>query len=76
MTELLAFHVVYERPRDFPTMFVVRRQVVMKEGGIVPDGDAMGFTTLEGAREHCEELGLTCLPRDPDDDPVIVETWV
>lgn len=76
MTELLALHVVYDHPRDHPTMFVVRRQVVMQGGGIVPDGDAMGFTTLEGAREHCRDLGLTQLLRDPEDDPVIVESWV
>lgn len=73
---LLTLYVVYDHPRDHPEMFVVRRQVTMRDGGVVPDGDALGFTTLEAARKHCLELGLTCLARHPDDDPVIVETWL
>jgi hypothetical protein len=63
---------IYERPRDYPEGYVVRCWEITA-GEMIP-GEAWGAPTLEAARELVPE-GLFCIPRDPDDDAVIVETW-
>jgi hypothetical protein len=73
---VMELHVVYDHPRDYPESFVVRRQRVYSNGVIIRDNLAVCFLTLEKAREHCKALGLYCIRRHPNDDPVIVEAWI
>jgi len=68
--------VVYDHPRDFPDLYIVRRQTAQQDGTIANDVKAFGFQELERARAWLELQGLTRLERHPDDDPVILETWI
>lgn len=68
--------VVYDSPSDFPGRVVVRRQIALSDRRIAKDARAFLFPTLDDARRWLADLNLTCLPRFPDDDPVIVETWL
>jgi hypothetical protein len=76
--------VIYRRPLDYPDHYVVRAQLVYSCGHIVPEHLARVFEVdtsdegdaLEMARAYCRARSSTCLGRFPDDDPVIVETWI
>lgn len=68
--------VIYDHPRDQPDWFIVRKQHATTDGQIHHDSRSYGFRDLENARLWLEQLGLTRLDRHPDDDPVIVETWI
>lgn len=77
----LSLWVVYWNPSDFPGRFVVRRQVAVAPNPSIPDGiwcdpDPLAVVdTLDEARAAVPGW-LTCLPRSPDDHPVVVEVWV
>jgi hypothetical protein len=76
----LATYAIYEKPRDFPESFVVRRWTV--RGGVldpVADPEPLVVAdSLEAARRGLEDVvpGLFRLSREPGDDSVIVETWI
>ena len=70
----LSIWTVYDKPADFPTMFVARRWVVV---GPVPHAtdDVVFAYNLERLRDQLPP-GLVRLPPSPGDDPVIVESWI
>lgn len=64
--------VIYERPKDYPDHYVIRRW----GGPGLQDRDYFQLgKTLEEARRfvppHCIRF-----PRDPRDEPQIVESWI
>jgi len=66
---------IYESPADFPGRFVLRRWTIRSDGQLLPDPVATAIVgTLEEARRAVPR-GLYCQPRNPGDDPVIVEVW-
>lgn len=71
----LSLWTVYDRPSDFPNCIVARRHEVTPDGH-GPTGDLEFFTSLENVAERFAAAGFVRLPRQPDDDPVIVETWL
>jgi hypothetical protein len=71
---ILTFHVVYKNPLDYPHKFVVRKQWV-ERGAVIASPDCTVHDTLEAARASVPE-GAILVPRSPDDDPVIVESWM
>ena len=54
----------------------MRRQVANTDGSVWADPTAIATPDLEALREHCRKHGLVCLPRDPNDEPQILETWL
>lgn len=72
--ERLCGWTIYNRPLDYPNHFAVRQWEVTDEG-LVMHAMACLYDTLEEAREGIP-VGTICFPRDPDDDAVIVETWL
>ena len=66
----LEMFVVYERPRDYPAHFVVRRFL-----GEKPTEDFAMAETLDGARAEVPP-GLVMMARAEGDDPKIVEVWL
>jgi hypothetical protein len=74
---LLTLWVVYDHPRDFPDHVVVRRQFVMQSSTTpITSADIGGvYDDLDQARADIPH-GHFCIGRFPDDDPVIVETWI
>ena len=78
MTTALEMFTIYKHPSDYPDEYVCRRQLI---GPGVVQHDANLFvrsSSLELCRAllHSKKAGLTCLGRQPQDDPVIVETWI
>jgi hypothetical protein len=68
--------IVYERPADFPDECVARLWLTRR--GVaepVMTGLVLRSASLETLRELLP-LGLHCLPREPDDEESIVETWI
>ena len=68
---------VYAHPRDFPGEFVARESFTNATGERKDEIVARG-PDLESCRAAiiALDLGLVCLARHPEDDPVIVETWI
>lgn len=71
--DMLAIWTVCVNTTDYPGKFVARAHYV-------GDGTSVGLRvlqadTLAGLRKLLPP-GLVMMPRLPDDDPVIVETWM
>lgn len=67
-------YTIYEHPRDFPNGFVVRRWTVT--GAPEPvRGEATYHASIGEARRAVPQ-GLTLIPRSPDDDPKVLESWL
>jgi hypothetical protein len=63
--------VVYDHPKDFPAHYVARLWE-----GLNPTQSFVQSDKLEIVRAVLGvEMRLTCLPRHPNDDPSIIETW-
>ena len=71
----LPMWVIYERPRDYPNGYVVRRHVVVPGSGIWVDPIAVGVSSLELARREIPQ-GLFRRGRQDGDDPAIKEVWI
>lgn len=77
----LTMWVIYRRPLDYPQGCVLRAQWPMRDGTVKADTIAW-FSDYADDAQSIEVLrdilppGVTCLGRDPSDDPCIVETWI
>jgi hypothetical protein len=65
---------VYDHPTDYPDGFIARLYLAYP-GFAVPTPSIVTGSTLAQVRERLPP-GLYCLPRDPNDDPKIIETWI
>jgi hypothetical protein len=74
MSVPLYTYAIYWNPSDHPGKFVVRR-FESTAGKVRASNVATIHETIDGARLSLP-LGLACLQRSPNDDPVIVETWL
>lgn len=70
------YYAVYDRPSDYPNDIVVRRFTVGRRGELIAHEDVQTYPTIEAARKVLKNKGLYQYPRNRDDDPVIVETWL
>jgi hypothetical protein len=73
----LEMFTVYERPRDYPDKFVVRRWWIGKELG-KPTPDADWFYVADTLEEVRARVPAHCvrMERHPSDDLRIVEVWI
>lgn len=68
--------VVYDHPSDFPDVFIARRWDPTN-AGFMPTERTITGTTLEEVRASINKTpGLCLIPREPLDDPKIVEVWL
>ena len=72
----LPVFVVYRNPRDFPGKWVCRRQVATASGEVKSDPEPFAVSGSYSIILALLPPGLTRMERHPDDDPVIVETWI
>lgn len=72
--DVLKIWVIFERPRDYPDGFVVR-PFLIGPGTVTPCPFARYAKDLAGARAYLPQ-GLYRMDRAPDDDPVVVESWL
>lgn len=73
----LSVWVIYDKPKDFPGMFVARRHVAA-DCETRPTSEFFTSETLDGVRSYVKRMNpnLVRRPRDEGDDPTIVETWL
>lgn len=72
----LPMWVVTKKPSDLPQYKYVARKNLIGVGVIIKTDKYLTGDSLEAVRQLMRNKGLTVLPRDEHDDPVIVETWV
>lgn len=76
MNEVIIHWVVYNTTTsDFPGLYVARRFNISK-GNVTATRLYMTDKNIEVIRERLLMMGLVVIPRDPNDDPVILETWL
>jgi hypothetical protein len=80
LQDKLVMYVVYNRPRDYPEEFVIRRWFIGPDhdGILAQFMDTQLYArsrTLVGIRAEVPP-GMFRMPRYDDDDPAIYETWV
>lgn len=73
--DALAMWTVYDHPSDYPDCFIARESFTGR-GVIAHTHNTIQADTLEAIREQLVDRGLVCLPRQPADDPVIMEVWL
>lgn len=68
---------IYDRPRDYPNCAVARR-FLCELPDPAPTSDFIVGPTVEAVRAEVNKRypGLVCFPRQPGDEPQIVETWL
>jgi hypothetical protein len=71
---MLPLWVVYDHPSDYPDDYVARQFVIGIEGD--KPTDRMMIGALDSIRAALCNLGLGCIQRSEEDDPVIVECWL
>lgn len=65
---------IYEKPTDFPDVFVAR---IWDGVGAKPTNTIITRHSLQEIREDIKAAGFTVrFPRAEDDEPHIVETWM
>lgn len=71
----LALWTVYDHPSDQPDCFIARKFLIVA-GGPIATEETRAARTLQPLRDSFELEGLYCLPREPNDDPKIIESWL
>lgn len=76
----LIHYVIYDRPKEFPRNFVIRRFGIFKdrEDPLIDREFFVIAPSLELARWWIRRTfpDLICLPRAPSDDSHVVESWI
>jgi hypothetical protein len=72
---IIKIYTIYKNPSDYPDKHVVRLWEVSKEGVLPHTNPIIVCDTLEQARLAIPK-GLVSTGRKPDDDPVIVESYI
>lgn len=74
---VLVMWTVYDHPTDFPDVYVARRFDIVSGAALVTPQTIMA-ADLDVLRQRLfEEADCTDrLPRDPNDDPKILEVWL
>lgn len=75
--ETIRMAVIYDRPNDLPSGFVVRFHSVRPDGSMAADAEPAGINLLhlKDARALIPD-GMVNIGRTHDDDAKIVEVWV
>ena len=74
LDQQLPMFVITDHPTDWPDFYVARLHLTLPEDVAMPL--AIMDPDLEALQETLEALGLTKVMRNPDDDPIILETWL
>ena len=70
MSNKVELYVVFDKPADYPDLFVVRKFL-----NDIPDAVVGTADTLQKVREYIPE-GLVNIGRHAEDDSKIVEVWI
>jgi hypothetical protein len=79
MSETLPIYVVYFNAKDYPGVYVARRQVCGAFNGVPTvkvDPEICAWSLSLDALRSLLPPGLHRIPPMPGDDPVVVEVWL
>jgi len=77
MNDSLSMWTVYDHPKDFPNTFVAREFRIGPGGKMEITANVIISADIDVLRRTLlTDMGLTCLDRNEEDDPAIVETWL
>lgn len=71
----LTMWTVYERPSDFPDLYVARKWEV-QQGFAKPTLEVRVSTDLSPLEDQLSHEGLTFMQREPSDEPQILGVWL
>lgn len=71
----LTIWVIFDRPKDYPEYFVARK-FIYKDGGMQATSLIFKNKEIENIRTNFRAKGFSPIPRQVDDDPVIIESWI
>jgi hypothetical protein len=74
-TESLSIWTIYDKPKDYPEIFIARRFEI-QAGEAVATTDIIRSPFLGTIRNHMQERGLYRIQRNENDDPCVVECWL
>lgn len=74
LSDRMPMFTITDHPADFPDFYVARLSLTLPRPAVLDV--AIMDESLERLRVTMEALGLTRLERSPQDDPVVVETWL
>jgi|SRR5580765_6651729 len=68
-------------PSDYPQLYIARPSILIRNTqiSIKPEVTALAAILMADTLTELRNIlpiGLTCLPRQSEDDPVIVEVWL
>lgn len=75
MASILCIWTIYDSPLDAPGQFVMRRFEVI-DGGYRPTTEAHVSSNIRELRLLMQRRGLYRIPRQVEDEPHIVESWL
>lgn len=75
MTDVLRMFTVCFDTADFPGQYTCRGHII-ERGYTVPEMEVLVSSTYAPIRNEMVRRGLTKLPRSPQDEKVIVESWI
>lgn len=73
---ILMIYTICKNPSDFPDKFTIRRHLILPKGIIRID---ITYLVVRDSLEECRTeipAGLVICPRDINDDPVIIESYL
>jgi hypothetical protein len=74
-TMSLKLWTIYERPAEYPNLYVARESEVGGEKN-APRTKRLKFSSdLSALRKQMEQLGLTRYARDSEEQPYLLEVW-
>lgn len=73
---VLTLWVIYDRPKDYPNSFVLRRQYVDRNNLIWADRNPVAIGDALEAIRTLIPVELHNMNRMPNDDPAIAEVWI
>ena len=76
MRDGLRMWTLYQAPKDVPDAAYVARMFIADASGARATEEVMCFETLERASAELERRGFVPMGRSPEDDPIIVGTWL
>jgi hypothetical protein len=78
MSEVLSVWVVCKHPSDYPDKYTAREHLVIADAAVdlKAKNEVLVAARLQPLRLLLAQKGLTRMPPDPNDDPVILEVWL
>ena len=66
---------IFDKPLDYPQGYIARKFEITKKG-VKPTNNVIKNKSLEDIREDFIECCYCCVPRNPEDLPSLVESWM